>query len=153
MRRRAAVLLAAMLAVAALAHGGSSGPGAPLDPGTFRYRRPIPAGPPGLTSLQLDAAVLSRSPDLSDVRIADAKGRQIPYLVERRDAPLSLPLPALKRRVEKEDPPSRSRYRVELPYPSLPSARLVLATPARVFDREVRLVEVPTAGRRGREPE
>jgi hypothetical protein len=147
MRRRAAVLLAGMIMVSGLAYGGSADPGAPLDPGKFRYRRPIPPSPPGLTALLLDAAVLSRSPDLADVRIADAKGRQIPYLVERRDEPLSLLLPALKRN---GDRPSLSRYRIELPYPSLPSARLVLATPARVFDREVRLVE---SGRKGRKPE
>jgi hypothetical protein len=127
--------------------------GAPLDAGKFHERRKIPSSPPGLTSLLLDAAVLSRSPGLDDVRIADAQGRQIPYLVERRDEPLSLPLPALKRRAEKDNPPSLSRYAIELPYPSLPSARLVLATSARVFDREVRLVEIPAAGRKGREPE
>lgn len=130
--------------------------GAPLDVGKFRARRKIPAGPSGLTSLLLDAAVLSRSPDLADVRIADVQGRQVPYLLERRDEPLSLSLPALKRQAEKGDPPSLSRYPIELPYPSLPSARLVLATSARVFDREVRLVEIPAAGPkalREREPE
>lgn len=119
--------------------------GAPVDPGKFHDRREIPAGPPGLTSLLLDAAVLSRSPGLADLRIADAQGRQIPYLLERRDEPLSLPLPALARQAEKEDPPSLSRYRVELPYPSLPAARLILGTAARVFEREIRLVEVPAA--------
>lgn len=80
---------------------------------------------------------------LSDLRIADARGRQVPYLLERRDESLSLSLSSLARQAKKGDPSSLSRYRVELPYPSLPSARLVLATPARVFDREVRLVEVP----------
>ncbi|PYQ67962.1 MAG: hypothetical protein DMF53_00800 [Acidobacteria bacterium] len=126
--------------------------GAPLDTSKFRERRKIPASPPGLTSLLLDAAVLSRSPGLADIRIADAQGRQVPYLLERRDEPMSVPLPTLARRAEKGDPPSLSRYRIDLPYPSLPSARLVLATSARVFDRSVRLV-VPVAGRQGREPE
>jgi hypothetical protein len=130
--------------------------GAPVDPDKFHDRREIPVSPPGLTSLLLDAAVLSRSPGLADPRIADAKGRQIPYILERRDEPLSLPLPSLARQEKEGDPPSLSRYRVELPYPSLPAARLVLATAARVFDREIRLVEVPAAplGARGnREPE
>lgn len=152
MRGLTAILLG-LLAVSGFARGGADGPGAQLDPGKFRDRRPIPASPPGLTALLLDAAVLSRSKDLADVRIADAKGRQIPYLVERQSAPLSLPLPALARRAKQGDPPSLSRYPVELPYPALPSARLVLATSARVFDREVRLVEVPMAGRKEREPE
>lgn len=116
-----------------------------VDATAFRHRRQIPASPPGLTSLLLDAAVLSSSQRLSDLRIADAQGRQVSYLLERRDEPLSLPLPALARQAKKGDPPSLSRYRVELPYPSLPSARLVLATAARVFEREVRLAEVPEA--------
>lgn len=129
--------------------------GAPVDPGKFHDRREIPAGPPGLTSLLLDAAVLSRSPGLADLRIADAQGHQVPYLVERRDEPLSLPLPALIRQARKGDPPALSRYRIELPYPSLPAARLVLATTARVFERDVRLVEIPVAAlaaRGDREP-
>jgi len=129
--------------------------GAPVDPGKFRYRREIPAGPPGLTALLLDAAVLSRSPGLADLRIADARSRQVPYLLERRDEPLSLPLPALARQAKPGDPPSLSRYRIELPYPSLPAARLVLATTARVFEREVRLIEVPATAlepRGDREP-
>jgi hypothetical protein len=121
--------------------------GAPVDPGKFHDRREIPAGPPGLTSLLLDAAVLSRSPGLADLRIADAQGRQVPYLVERRDEPLALSLPALARQAKTGDPSSLSRYRVELPYPSLPAARLVLATTARVFERDIRLVEVFTPAR------
>jgi hypothetical protein len=124
--------------------------GAPLDPARFHEHREIPAAPPGLTSLLLDAAVLSRSPDLADLRIADSSGRQIPYLPERRDEPLSLPLAALAKQAKAGDPPSLSRYRVELPYPSLPSARLVLATAARVFEREIRLVEVAAATREPR---
>jgi hypothetical protein len=127
------------------------GGGAPIDPKPFRHRREIPPGPPGLTALLLDAAVLSSSPSLDDLRIADAQGRQIPYLSERRDEPLTLSLPPLARRPQKDDPPSLSRYRIELPYPGLPSARLVLATPARVFEREVRLAEVrdPSTDPRG----
>jgi uncharacterized protein DUF3999 len=129
--------------------------GAAVDPAGFRHRREVPASPPGLTSLLLDAAVLSRSPGLSDLRIADAQGRQVPYLLERRDEPLSLSLSPLARQERKGEPPSLSRYRVELPYPSLPSARLVLATTARVFEREIRLVEVPEPAiepRANREP-
>jgi hypothetical protein len=119
--------------------------GAPLDRRPFRYRREIPAAPPGLTALLLDAAVLSRSAELADLRIADGAGRQVPYLLERRDEPLALPLPTLARHPGEGDPPSRSRYPVELPYPTLPAARLVLATPARVFERDVRLVEIREA--------
>jgi uncharacterized protein DUF3999 len=126
--------------------------GAPLEPAKFHDRRALPAAPPGLTALLLDAAVLSRSPGLADLRIADPSGRQVPYLVERRDEPLALALPALARQARQGDPPGLSRYRLELPYPSLPAARLVLATSGRVFEREVRLVEIvepAEAGPRG----
>jgi hypothetical protein len=119
--------------------------GAPLDPAKFRYRRPVPATPPGLTSLLLDAAVLSRSPGFYDLRLADAAGRQVPYLLEKRGEPLSIALPALTRQTKKGDPLSLSRYAIVLPYPSLPGARLVLDTTARVFERQVRLVELSGA--------
>jgi len=127
--------------------------GAPVDSGKFRYHRAIPAGQPGLNALLLDAAVLSRSPGLADVRLADSQGRQIPYILERLDEPLSHPLAALARQAKKGDSPSLSRYSVELPYPSLPAARLVLATTARVFEREIRLVEVHEVPASGREPQ
>ncbi|MFY9823642.1 MAG: hypothetical protein WAM82_19835, partial [Thermoanaerobaculia bacterium] len=127
--------------------------GAPVDPSAFRYRRKIPAGAAGLNALLLDAAVLSHSPGFADLRIADSQGRQVPYLLERLDEPMSLTLPRLVRQIRKGDPPSLSRYAVELPYPSLPAARLVLATAARVFERELRLVEIPEEHRGEVEPE
>ena len=128
--------------------------GAPLDVAKFRYRRPLPAAPPGLTSLLVDAAVLSRSGEnLVDLRLADAAGHQIPYLLEKRDEPLALHLPELTRQApgKEGDPPTLSRYKVELPYPSLPTARLVLETTARIFERDVRLVEPLTAAEAVRE--
>ncbi|HTQ80840.1 MAG TPA: DUF3999 family protein, partial [Thermoanaerobaculia bacterium] len=115
--------------------------GAPLDRSRFRYQRPVPAAPPGLASLLLDAAVLSRSPDLADVRLIDTAGRQVPYLAEKRDEPQTLALPAPVRRAGPRDPATLSRYPLSLPYPSLPDARLVFTTPARVFEREIRLAE------------
>lgn len=123
--------------------------GAPLDPQRFRESRPVPGEQPGLTSLLLDAAVLAGSPGLADLRIADSQGRQIPYLVERRDEPLSLPL-ALGERSEKA---GASLYRLELPHAALPEARLVLTTTARVFERRVLLLGTdPEHRRSGREP-
>ncbi|HEV7509491.1 MAG TPA: hypothetical protein VGS07_31745 [Thermoanaerobaculia bacterium] len=154
---RARLLAAGLLAASALAEAAVASPppalGAPVDPGEFRYRRAIPAGPPGLSALLLDAAVLSHSPRLADLRIADSHGRQIPYLVERLAEPMSLPLPAPAKQAKKGDPPALSRYSVQPPYPSLPAARLVLATTARVFEREIRLVETREASASAREPQ
>jgi hypothetical protein len=92
----------------------------------------------------LDAAVLAHS-RIADLRIAGAGAKQIPYLVEKADEPISLDLPAL----EKIQPPrdlslggrngtdNRSYYRLRFPYPDLPPARLILTTSARVFRRQL----------------
>src|SRR6185436_2041212 len=74
---------------------------------------------------------------------ADAKGRQIPYLVDRRSEPLALDLPALPPVPQARGEVGVSRYRLELPYATLPEARLVLETTAQVFERQVRLVRLP----------
>lgn len=120
------------------AHEDVATAGAPVDLNAFRWLRSIPPGPPGITALRLDAAVLAHSPALADVRLVDGGGRQIPYVVEQVGEPLAIELapPAVERAPER----TRARettYRVELPYPRLPDARLVLATDARVFERQV----------------
>jgi hypothetical protein len=117
--------------------------GAPLDIEEFRYAREVLQAEPGLAALTLDDAVLGHS-HLGDLRIADAKGRQIPYLRERSPDPLIVELPAPDL-VEDE---ARSRYRLEMPYPRLPGARLIVDTTAGVFERRVHL-EGPLS-RRGR---
>ncbi len=110
-------------------------PGAAIDPKPFRYSRKIPNSPPGLTALVLDAAVLSHTRwDLSDLRIADASNRQVPYLLERRQDVLVMDLPPLAR---EGGSASQSHYRVTLPFENLPSAKLVLNTTERVFQRNV----------------
>ena len=132
--------------------------GAPVDASLFRHVRDVPPGEVGLATLPLDAAVLAGSagPDrgFADVRIIDAGGRQVPYLLERRGEPLSLDV-ALERTtsdlVDQSSGP-RSAYRVRLPYASLPECRLVLSTTARVFDRPVAVGVVRDADRRHRGP-
>jgi hypothetical protein len=117
--------------------------GAPIDPRSFDYAREIPAGEPGLNALTLDAAVLAHS-NLSDLRIAGEDNKQVPYLLEKMEEPLSSDLPAL----QKTRPPAgeqsvnQSWYHLPMPYADLRSARLVLNTSARVFKRNVSLVEI-----------
>ena len=118
--------------------------GAEIDPRLFRFSRTIPSGGPGLTTLPLDAAALAHG-SLADVRIATADGHQVPFLVERLDEPLSVPLPAPERVKSARDPASRSRYRIRLPYAGLPASRLVIHTNARVFDRQVAVEMLPSA--------
>jgi hypothetical protein len=116
--------------------------GAPIDAKLFRYLRAIPAGEAGLIALPLDAAALTHSSGprayFADLRVIDAGERQVPYVLERRDEPLELPITIEQRQA----PPAGAQqsgaisyYRVRLPFPNLPSAQLVLTTSARVFER------------------
>ncbi len=113
--------------------------GATIDASGFRYSRPIADGPPGLTALTLDAAVLAHSRNLADVRIVDREGRQVPYLVEKLDEPLALKLAPLLPAAASAGTPraGQSRYELTLPYENLPPVRLVITTGERVFQRHV----------------
>jgi hypothetical protein len=128
-------------AAAAIPRVSPVAPGAPLDAAEFRFARPVPDGPAGLTSLLLDAHVLARAPGLASVRVADQSGRQVPYIVEARGDVLRIPLRPLTppRLADGSARPRSSTYALTLPEARLPEARLVLTTPARVFTREVSL--------------
>ena len=120
--------------------------GAAMDPDAFRFRRKLPDSPSGLVAVPLDASVLANSRGagrvFEDVRIIDDSRRQIPYLLERQEEPLSLQLSLQKfdgkaPELRTGDGTNRSAYVVKLPYSSLPNATLVLETSARVFTRTV----------------
>lgn len=135
--------------------------GAPLDASAFGHSRPIPAGDAALVAVPLDAAALahSRGPGsrFADVRVIDASGRQVPYLVERRDEPLVMPIaiqPATSALPEIQAAPghNRSTYRLTLPYAGLPGASLAIHTNARVFRRRAQLVVERQPDRQRRDP-
>jgi hypothetical protein len=135
--------------------------GAPIDASGFRYRRSISAPPGALAALALDAPVLAHSRGVAgafaDLRIQDQAGRQVPYLLERRDEPLTIsltPQPTTSKIVALQTEPGHNRtvYRLNLPYPGLPSPRLVLETSDRVFERTVVVGVERPADRRHREP-
>lgn len=114
--------------------------GGPIARDQFRVSRKLPEAPAGVTVLFLDAHVLARSNDLRDVRIADANGRQVPYLVEERAEPLAVKLNVPEPIAEGRT----SIYRLDLPYDAWPEGtRLVLTTNARVFNRDVVVRRVP----------
>lgn len=122
--------------------------GAPLDRKPFRRSRVVAPLPRGLTSLVLDADVLAHS-SLNDLRLVEPTGRQVPYLLERRDAPLPISLPVPARVVSG----SSSMYRFDLPYDRFPQGTsLVISTSARVFDRNV-VLQRPADESHGREAE
>ena len=145
--------------------------GAPLEAGGFRHVRPLPGGDAQLVALPLDAAVLAHSRGVvndyaasvrhdamfADVRVLDADNRQVPYLIERRDEPLSIDLalkPAARDDTALQEATGRSwsSYTIELPYEHLPARALVLETSARVFQRNVRVLieQSPDRHRRNR---
>jgi hypothetical protein len=141
--RKAAVLLlcfAAPLCARPVSRIDPGQAGAPLDVEEFRYARKILPGPPGQVTLTLDAAVLAHS-SVDDLRLADIQGRQIPYLLEEAPKPLLLDLPRPERVEDEARSPRspRSRYRLRMPYPSLPASRLLVETSAVVFERPVEL--------------
>jgi hypothetical protein len=125
--------------------------GAAIDPGAFRYQRSIPSGPLGLTALRLDAAALAHSRGSLDLRIIDDASRQVPYVVENVDEPVTVDLPAPTVVAERDAAyvPQETTYAIALPYEGLPQARIVLETSGRVFDRRVR-VRVPRPAVDGR---
>ena len=128
-------------------NGAASLQGAVVERGAFRVVRPIPNAPPGLTVLLLDADTLARSCEIADVRIITAKDQQVPYIVEKRDEPLVLPL--APQRVE--GPRGTTVHQLKLPFERMPcGTRLVLRTSARVFEREITLRRA-TDERRGRQ--
>jgi hypothetical protein len=114
-------------------------PGAEIDTGLYRARRVIRVEPSGegLSRLVLapEDAASARS-DLADVRVADAEGRQWPYLLEPGGArewwPLALASPVRRERV--------SRYRLGLPAATIRLDEIVLETETSFFDRAYRLV-------------
>jgi hypothetical protein len=135
--------------------------GASIDVKKFRYKRALPPGPAGLVVLPLDAAVLAHSrgpgPSFGDVRVVDEHNKQIPYLVERLEPPLTVdlelhPAKANARELAREGGPTRSLYSVDLPYADLPSPRLSLETSARTFTRGVAIGVDRPADRNHRDP-
>jgi hypothetical protein len=123
-----------------------SAPGAPLDVKRFRVLRALPPGT-GLTAVRLDAAALAHS-RIEDVRILDAQGRQVPYLLETLDEPTELPLATLEPVTPRTDVDprtlagagTRTWHRVRLPFGGLPNATLRLETSTRVFARDVAVI-------------
>jgi uncharacterized protein DUF3999 len=137
-----------------------SAAGAPIDAAAFRFVRELPGEPTGLVALTLDVAVLahSRGPAgrFSDLRLIASTGRQIPYLLERRDEPLAIDLSAVPARDDRSQGSpgrgaNRTVYTVALPEPRLPSATVVLETNARVFQRTVEIGVTRAADRTHRD--
>lgn len=115
--------------------GGLGRPGRALDLDGFRFQRTV-TGDPGLVRIPLDDEVMQHANmDLSDVRLADADGDQIPYVL-RSDSLLhtwgELPF-------EREERGETSILRVPLPKSNVHVGAVTLTTDAPVFRRRVRV--------------
>ena len=155
------LLLAAVLAVAGALPVFAQPGGSPLTADTFRVRRAVPSGDPGLVALVVDVSMLAESQgpagQFGDVRILETGGVQVPYLVERRDEPLVVdlnlqPFKPASRDLQSESGRNRSVYVLRLPYERLPSMRLELETTARVFQRAIRIGVERKPDRHRRDP-
>jgi hypothetical protein len=138
-RRGAFAALLFSISLPLIAVEPSLAPGAAIDRAAFRVVRPIPKAPAGMAVLLLDADVLGNSCDLADVRIVTANDRQVPYLTEKRNESLIVPLTLTR----VDAPRGTSVYRFDWPYSALPcETRLVFSTSTRVFERTVSLRSV-----------
>ena len=93
------------------------------------------------------------------MRLLNGSNQQIPYVLERRNEPLSIDLPIrpasnVQSQELTSQPGSRQRsvYVVTLPYSNLPASTLVVETSARVFQRTVRIGIDRPPDRNRREP-
>jgi hypothetical protein len=152
MRGAACLAIACALAAAPTMAGAqvpaaTPSAGARVDRASFAHQRRVPSGAPGVAWLRLDLAALSHS-RLADVRLVSADGFQVPYLLEDDPDPLRVTLPALTAvadpelagRVSQLGGRHRSVYALALPLAKMPPCRLLLRTPARVFERGVSLL-------------
>jgi len=159
---RAAVVAALTLLLGGVVIGQSGGgptppadgpanavrPGPPLETSGFRFQRQLVEGPPGLVTLSLDPAALAHSQGplrrFADIRIVDQNGAQVPYLLESRQARLTLEIPVTKTVPRVPDLAARgggahSFYLINLPYEDLPQPALTLETSELIFLRSLEL--------------
>jgi hypothetical protein len=111
--------------------------GASIDKRPFKQRRSIQVepSPEGLSRLRLlpeDLAALS--PDFADLRIVDGESRQWPYLLERGDGYVEVPVPAGQASKDR-----RTTYEMVSTVSTLTANRLVIDTEVPFFDRAFRL--------------
>lgn len=110
---------------------GVDGPGPDLSLGRFRYERPIEGQ--GWVRLALGRDVLARARvDLGDVRVVDAEGRQVPFLLTDRGEEETTAIDGFTR----EEVGSQTRLRIPIDG-AAPIARLELRTSKEVFARNV----------------
>lgn len=114
--------------------------GAALDVAPWRFRKAVRVAAAGVQQLELDLDVLARAQrGLGDLRLV-RDGAQVPFLLERPNLSRTLALTA--RPADDPRRPRTSRWEIALPRAGLPLTRLTLASPAALFQRQLRLLEI-----------
>ncbi len=121
-------------ALAGIAESGTA-----LDVAAWKFRKPVAPLVTGAQRLQLDLDVLSAAqPGFADLRIL-REGSQIPYILEHPS--FSQLYNVLVTATNDAKNPQLSRWRIQLPGPDLPVARLVCSSPTPLFERDLTLYE------------
>ncbi len=118
-------------------------PGSVVDASRFRFSRPVTGA--GIVRLELPFdVVLNARAGLSDLRLLDAQGRQIPYVQDR-----GAHVKVLEGLVEtREEVGTLSRIFLKLPGARMPIGAISLESPNHSFSRSVRVFTGEGTGRR-----
>lgn len=115
---------------------GLDGPGPVANLRRLRWVRAV-EGAPGWVRVPLDAHVLAHArAGLADLRVVDAEGRLLPYLLEPEGELAEVALGP----IERTEDGSRSHLAVSVPDPDLPLDTVLLTTPATRFERTVEIL-------------
>jgi hypothetical protein len=113
--------------------------GAALDVAPWAFRKAVRIRAAGVQQLELDPAVLAHAQrDLADLRLM-SDGQQVPFIVERTSLTRTIAVSTASALDAKR--PKLSRWRITLPYPRLPLARLTATVSTPLFQRDIRLLE------------
>lgn len=114
--------------------------GAVLDTKPWKHQRAVLTTQPGVQQIELDLHALATTRlDLADIRLMQA-GKQVPYIIEHTGQSRDLIFVP----VEAPNPqhPTATRWKFQLPQTGLPFFRLILHSPTKLFERNIRVFEL-----------
>lgn len=107
--------------------------GAAIDLAPWSCRKPVVDSAPGLIRIELDAEILANAQtQLADLRLIQ-DGRQIPFVISPATRIDSLS-PGVNLETDAQ-PPTLSRWRVEMPVENLPALRVTASSSSPLFSR------------------
>ncbi|MHB1306765.1 MAG: DUF3999 family protein [Limisphaerales bacterium] len=123
---------------------------APFDDADWAYRKRVFISAPGVQRIETDLEMLARTAGrLDDLRLV-RNGRQIPFVYERPQFPLTRQFTVTAVPERDEERPSLSRWRLSLPHGGLPLKELRCQSATPLFRREIQVWEWAHDDRRDR---